>query len=63
MKRASILNKYNKICCSLLNEIATKLNKNFKTFLMKTLVLYMLIPGSINFLQNFYFKDTEFSLF
>jgi len=51
MKKISILNQYNDICSSLLKEIATKLSKSFKTFLMETLVLYMVIPGRINFLQ------------
>ncbi|KAA6327204.1 hypothetical protein EZS27_023792 [termite gut metagenome] len=51
MKRISILNQYNGICSDILNEITTKLNKSFITFLMETFILYMVIPGRINFLQ------------
>lgn len=51
MKRISILNQYKGICSDVLNEVATKLNKSFKTFFMETLILYMIIPGRINFLQ------------
>lgn len=31
--------------------VRDKNNKSFKTFLMETLLLYMIIPGRINFLQ------------
>jgi Transposase DDE domain. len=51
MKRVNLLNQYKSICTDILNEVTTKLNKSFKTFLMETLLLYMVIPGRINFLQ------------
>ena len=51
MKRISLLDQYRGICNDVLCEMTTKLNKSFKTFLMETLILYMVIPGRINFLQ------------
>ena len=46
-----MLNQYKGICSDVLNKLTTKLNKSFKSFLMETLILYMVIPGRINFLQ------------
>lgn len=52
MDKTSILNQYRGICGDVLIELTTKLNKSFKSFLMETLILYLLvIPGRINFLQ------------
>jgi hypothetical protein len=51
MKRISLLNHYKGICNDILNELTANLSKSFKTFLMETLLLYMVIPGRINFLQ------------
>ena len=51
MDRTSILNQYRGICSDVLGELTTKLNKSFKSFLMETLILYLVIPGRINFLQ------------
>ena len=51
MDKTSILNQYRGICSDVLGELATKLNKSFKSFLMETLILYLVIPGRINFLQ------------
>jgi len=51
MDKTSILNQYRDICGDVLIELTTKLNKNFKSFLMETLILYLVIPGRINFLQ------------
>jgi len=51
MKRTSILNQYKGICSDILSEMTTKLRKSFKTLFMETLILYMVIPGRINFLQ------------
>ena len=51
MDRTSILNQYKGICSDVLGELTTKLNKSFKSFLMETLILYLVIPGRINFLQ------------
>jgi hypothetical protein len=51
MKRNSLLDQYMGICNDVLSELTTKLHKSFKTFLMETLILYMVIPGRINFLQ------------
>jgi hypothetical protein len=51
MDRTSILNQYRGICGDVLIELTTKLNKSFKSFLMETLILYLVIPGRINFLQ------------
>mgnify|MGYP000907793755 CR=1 FL=1 len=51
MDKTSILNQYRSICSDVLNKLTTKLNKSFKSFLMETLVLYIIIPGRINFLQ------------
>jgi len=51
MTKSSILNQYKGICSDVLNEYTAKLNKSFKSFLMETLVLYMVIPRKINFLQ------------
>jgi len=51
MDKTSILNQYRDICSDVLNKLATKLNKSFKSFLMETLILYLVIPGRINFLQ------------
>ncbi len=51
MDKTSVLNQYRSICSDVLNKLTTKLNKSFKSFLMETLVLYIVIPGRINFLQ------------
>ena len=51
MDKTGILNQYRSICSDVLNKLTTKLNKSFKSFLMETLVLYIIIPGRINFLQ------------
>ena len=51
MDKTSILNQYRGICGDVLIELTTKLNKSFKSFLMETLILYLVIPGRINFLQ------------
>ena len=51
MKRNSLLDQYMGICNDVLSELTTKLHKSFKTFLMETLILYMVIPGRINFRQ------------
>ena len=51
MNEISILNQYKCICSDVLGSITTKLNKSFKSFLMETLILYIVIPGRINFLQ------------
>ena len=51
MDKTSLLNQYKGICGDILNKLTTKLNKSFKSFLMETLILYMVIPGRINFLQ------------
>ncbi|MDD4490710.1 MAG: hypothetical protein PHD30_09465 [Paludibacter sp.] len=51
MKRTSILNQYKGICSDILSEMTTKLRKSFKTLFMETLILYIVIPGRINFLQ------------
>ena len=51
MDKTSVLNQYRGICRDVLNKLTTKLNKSFKSFLMETLILYMVIPGRINFLQ------------
>lgn len=51
MDKTSILNQYRGLCGDVLIELTTKLNKSFKSFLMETLILYLVIPGRINFLQ------------
>ena len=51
MGKTGMLNQYKGICGDVLNKLTTKLNKSFKSFLMETLILYMVIPGRINFLQ------------
>ena len=51
MNGISVLNQYKNICNDIIGKLTTKLNKSFKSFLMETLVLYMVIPGRINFLQ------------
>jgi len=51
MDNTSILNQYRDICSDVLNKLTTKLNKSFKSFLVETLILYIIIPGRINFLQ------------
>ncbi|SFL63246.1 hypothetical protein SAMN05216357_1381, partial [Porphyromonadaceae bacterium KH3CP3RA] len=51
MDKTSILNQYRGICGDVLIELTTKLNKSFKSFLMETFILYLVIPGRINFLQ------------
>ena len=51
VKKFSVLNQYRDICSSVFNELTTKLNKSFKSFLMETFILYLVIPGRINFLQ------------
>ena len=51
MDEISLLDLYKCICNDIVSKLSTKLNKSFKSFLMETLVLYMVIPGRINFLQ------------
>ena len=51
MNGISVLNQYKGICNDIIGKLTTKLNKSFKSFLMETLVLYIVIPGRINFLQ------------
>ena len=51
MDEISLLDLYKCICNDIISKLSTKLNKSFKSFLMETLVLYMVIPGRINFLQ------------
>ena len=51
MRRSSILNQYRGICSDVVNEFAAKLNKSFNSFIIETLLLYMVIPRKINFLQ------------
>ncbi|OJV86369.1 MAG: hypothetical protein BGO34_05130 [Bacteroidia bacterium 44-10] len=51
MKRISLLDQYVGICNDVLCELTTKLHKSFRTFLMETLILYMVIPRRIDFLQ------------
>lgn len=51
MEKISILNQYKSICSDILNSFNVKLHKSFKSLLMETLLLYMIIPGRINFLQ------------
>jgi uncharacterized protein YaaW (UPF0174 family) len=51
MNKTGILNQYRDICSDVLNKLTTKLNKSFKSFLMETLILYIIIPGRINFLR------------
>ena len=51
MNGISVLNQYKGICNDIIGKLTTKLNKSFKSFLMETLILYMVIPGRINFLQ------------
>ncbi len=51
MNGISVLNQYKSICNDIIGKLTTKLNKSFKSFLMERLVLYMVIPGRINFLQ------------
>ncbi|WP_321436018.1 transposase [uncultured Bacteroides sp.] len=51
MTKSSILNQYMDICKDVLSEVETKLNKSFKEFIIETLLLYMVIPQRINYLQ------------
>lgn len=51
METVSILNHYKHLCSFFLEESATKLTKSFKSLLKEVLILYMVIPGRINFLQ------------
>ncbi len=51
MNGISVLNQYKSICNDIIGKLTTKLNKSFKSFLMERLVLYMVSPGRINFLQ------------
>ena len=51
MDTTNMPNQYKGICSDVLNKLTAKLNKSFKSFLMETLILYMVIPGRINFLQ------------
>ena len=51
MNGISVLNQYKCISNDILVKLTSKLNKSFKSFLMETLILYMVIPGRINFLQ------------
>jgi hypothetical protein len=53
MDKTSILNQYRGICCDVLIELTTKLNKSFKSFLMEMLILYLVIPGRIKELIDF----------
>lgn len=49
--KSSLLNQFITICNDELANSSTKLRKNFKTFIIETLILYMVIPSRINFLQ------------
>ncbi|WP_394698848.1 hypothetical protein [uncultured Bacteroides sp.] len=51
MVKSSILNQYLDICKDVLSEAGTKSNKIFKDFIVETLLLYMIIPQRINYLQ------------
>lgn len=51
MVKSSILNQYMDICNDVLSEVETKLNKSFKGFIIESLLLYMVIPQRINYLQ------------
>lgn len=58
MRRSSLLNKYRGICIDVVNEFAAKLNKSFKSFIIETLLLYIVIPRKINFLQMGRYSDS-----
>lgn len=49
--KTSLLNQFITICNDELTNSSTKLRKNFKTIIIETLILYMVIPSRINFLQ------------
>lgn len=49
--KSSILNQYMCIVTDILSRRATKLNKRFQEFMIETLLLYIVIPKRINFLQ------------
>ena len=49
--KSSILNQYMCICKDILSRSSTKLNKRFQDFFLETLLLYVIIPTKINFLQ------------
>ena len=49
--KSSILNQYMGICKDILSKCSTKLNKRFQDFFLETLLLYIVIPKKINFLQ------------
>lgn len=49
--KSSILNQYMGICKDILSRSSAKLNKRFRDFLLETLLLYVVIPTKINFLQ------------
>jgi hypothetical protein len=49
MDRTSVFNHYMGICSDVLNKLTTKLNKSFKSFLVETFILYIVILGRINF--------------
>lgn len=51
MVKSSILNQYLDICKDTLSKVETKSNKIFKYFIVETLLLYMIIPQRINYLQ------------
>lgn len=51
MQKPDILNQYMNICKDVLSEVETKLSKSFKDFIIETLLLYMIIPQRINYLQ------------
>lgn len=50
-KESDVLNQYMNICKDVLSEVETKLSKSFKDFIIETLLLYMVIPQRINYLQ------------
>ena len=56
MDKTSILNQYRGICSDVLGELATKLNKSFKSFLMETLILYL---RRFNSQMQFYFPKMQ----
>ena len=50
MIQTCVLNQYRNICSDVLNKLATKLNKSFKSFLMGTLIyIWLFRIGLISF--------------
>ncbi len=49
--KSNVLNQYMCICKDILLRSSTKLNKRFQEFMIETLLLYIVIPKRINFLQ------------